>query len=170
VSRTSKAKTLIALVLAPALLASGCGGGGGSSRTYTSPHQRVEERAEAEAPKGASPLLRRIYRTFPPPQPDPNVKGSGRAIKRGERACRGKSPLEVKERFIAESKLLPEQREIVGKLAHYESTPATADFVPGQLAALVYEGTISAKSLAGYGYRGCIYSLARGLEHKLAPR
>jgi hypothetical protein len=171
VSNAAKATTLAALALATALLAAGCGGGGGSStQALTSPHQRLEERAEAEAPKGASPLLRRIYRTFPPPKADPKVKGSAKAIKKGEDACRGMSPQQVKERFISQSKLLPEQRQIVAKLAHYESLPPTSDFVAGQLAALIYEGTISAKTLAGYGYRGCIHSLARSLEHRLAPR
>jgi hypothetical protein len=168
--RPSIATALALLSLGSALFASGCGGGGGSSSTFTSPHQRLEERAEAEAPKGASPLLRHIYRTFPPPQADATVKHSGQAIKKGERSCKGKTPLQVKEEFLSKSKLLPEQKRMVAKLAHYESLPATPDFVPGQLAALVYEGTVSNKALANYAYRGCIFSLVRRLEHKLAAR
>lgn len=156
-------------MLGSALFATGCGGGGSES-TFTSPHQRLEEKAEAEAPKGASSLLRRIYRTFPPPQADPTVKHSAKAIKKGERSCKGKTPLQVKEQFISQSKLLPEQKQMVAKLAHYESLPTTPDFVAGQLAALVYEGTVSNKALANYAYRGCIFSMVRRLEHKLAGR
>ena len=165
--------TAIALATAAGCLvlaAGGCGGGGGSTVVTKSAYQKAEERAEAEAPKRASPALRAIYRSFPPPKPDPKVKNSGKAIKAGEHSCKGKTPLEVKEEFIGESKLLPEQEKMVAKLAHYEASSQSADFVAGQLAALVYEGTVSNKALANYGYRGCVYSLARGLEQKLAPR
>jgi hypothetical protein len=170
VPRSARATGLAFAAVGLLLLVSGCGGGNSSEMTFTSAYKKREERAEAEAPKGASPLLRQIYRTFPPPQADPKVKGSAKAIKKGENSCKGKTPMEVRERFLSESKLLPEQRQMVAKLGHYEGLPPTADFVPGQLAALVYEGTISDKSLASYGYRGCAYSLARGLEQKLAPR
>jgi hypothetical protein len=130
---------------------------------------KLQERAEAEAPKGASPLLRSIYRQFPPPKPDPTVKGSGKAIKKGEAACKGKTPLQVREEFHGETHLLPEQEEAVKKLPEYERQKSP-DFPAGQVAALVYEGTIHHKRLANYGFRGCIHSLARRLEHELAPR
>ncbi len=90
-------------------------------------------------------MLREIYRQFAPPQPNPEVKGSAQAIEAGERACKGKTPLQVKQRFIDGSDLLDEQ------------------------AALVYESSLPEDELAGYGYQGCIYSLAKGLEKRLAP-
>jgi hypothetical protein len=149
----------------------GCGGGGDSTATtVTSAFRKAQERAEAAAPKGASPLLREIYGQFPPPKPDPKVKGSGKAIEAGERACKGKTPLEVREAYVEESDLLADQAKMVGELEKYEGTSKqTASFVAGQLGALVYERTLP-EGIARYGYQGCVYSLARGLEHSLAPR
>ena len=50
---------------------------------------------------GSSPTLRVIYATFPPPKPDPEAKCSAEVIKAGERACQGKTPVQVKEEFYA---------------------------------------------------------------------
>ena len=123
------------------------------------------------APKGSSPFLKEIYRQFPPPKPSPQVKGSGKAIKKGEATCKGKSPLEVKEQFIGESHLLAEQKKMVDQLPHYESEAGkNTSFVAGQLAALVYESSLGDKKLATYGFQGCIYSLATGLERENAPK
>jgi hypothetical protein len=149
----------------------GCGGGGeGSTTETTSAIQRQEERAEAEAPKGSSPVLRAIYRQFPKPQPDPQVKGSGKAIKAGEKACRGMTPLEVREAFIGESNLLEPQAEMVAELPKFEKQEAeNGSFPAGQLAALVYERSLPEDKLAQFGYQGCVYSLAKGAERRLAP-
>jgi hypothetical protein len=171
--RTLAKAMTAALITVLVLAAAGCGDGGGGDQTVAtteSPVQKEEERAEAEAPKGASPVLRQIYRQFPPPQPDPAVKGSAEAIQAGERACRGKTPLEVREEFIAESDLLEPQAELVAELPKLERSAATnGAFVTGQLGALVYERTLPER-VASYGYQGCVYSLALVIKRKLAPR
>ena len=97
------------------------------------------------------------------------MKGSAAAIKAGERTCKGKTPLEVAEEFAGESKLSAEQSKMVAKLPEFEKTSSqSTDFVAGQLGALVYEATLS-EPIATYGYQGCVYSLARRLERRLAP-
>jgi hypothetical protein len=135
-----------------------------------SPVQQEEQRAEAEAPKGASPVLRQIYRQFPKPKADPAVPRSAAVIRAGERACRGKTPLEVREEFIAESDLLEPQAEMVAELEKLERSAAqNGAFVTGQLGALVYERTLPEK-VARYGYLGCVYALSQGIKRELAPR
>lgn len=121
-----------------------------------------------EPPRDASPLLRAVYRNFQPPLPNPRVPGSGKAIGAGKKACRGKTPAEVKRRFLAESRLTADQRRALGQLPGAEAHP-TADFVAGQLAALVYEGTLARARLPEYGYQGCVYALAVGLKRELSP-
>jgi hypothetical protein len=60
---------------------------------------------------------------------------------------------------------------MVKQLPHFEAEAGkNTSFVAGQLAALVYEGAQSNKKLATYGFQGCIYSLATGLEHENAPK
>jgi hypothetical protein len=149
---------------------SGCGGGSSTPTETTGALQREAERAEAQAPKGASQALRAIYRQFPKPQPDGTVKGSAKAVKAGERACKGKTPLEVREEFIGESKLLEEQAKMVAELPKFERALArSSSFVAGQLGALVYERTLDPR-IAHFGYEGCVYSLAKAAERKLAPQ
>ncbi len=154
------ATALILLCLALGLGA--CGDGGGEDTQSTAPLPPIRG---PQPPKGASTLERRIYRTFQPPLPDPEVPGSAKAIKAGEAACAGKTPLEVKHQFSAQSKLSPAQRRALSQIDRAEEHPG-ADYVAGQLAALVYEGTLKG-SLASHGYRGCVYALARGLERRL---
>jgi hypothetical protein len=140
----------------------GCGTGGPSTQgTVALPPIRGPK-----PPKGASPLLRQAYRNFQPPLADPEVKGSAKAIKAGEAACKGKTPLEAKEEFISRSDLSAAQRESLQAIEAAEAHPS-ADFVAGQLAALAYEGTLEG-ALAQYGYRGCVYALAEGLKGELA--
>jgi hypothetical protein len=164
-----------ALITIVVLVAAGCGDGnddGGDQTVATTESlvQEEEEQGEAEAPKGASPVLRQIYRQFPPPQPDPAVKGSAKAIEAGERACRDKTPLEVREEFIDESDLLESQAELVAKLPKLETSAATnGAFVTGQLGALVYERTLPER-VARFGYQGCVYSLSLVIKDELAPR
>jgi hypothetical protein len=115
-------------------------------------------------------LLREIYRQFPPPLPDAAVRGSAGAIEAGKRACGGRSPLQVKARFLpaARESLTPEQAEMVAAIETYAHRPDAA-FTAGQLAADVYRATLGER-LANFGYQGCVYALARGLERRLAPR
>jgi hypothetical protein len=120
-----------------------------------------------QPPRGASLVLREIYRNFQPPLPNPAVKGSAKAIAAGKRACKNKTPLEIKREFIAESDLTPDQREAVSQLARYDEP--TANFPAGQLAALVYQGTLGEEPLATEGYRGCVFVLAQRVKRQLAP-
>lgn len=146
----------------------GCGGGGGSSASSSTATTTTQAQAPVrgpQPPKGASPTLRGIYRNFQPPKADPEVSGSAKAIEAGEAACEGKTPKEVKQEFIAKSKLSADQRQALSQIDRSEAKPS-ADFAAGQLAALVYEGTLKGP-LAEYGYRGCVYALARGVEGRL---
>ena len=172
----------MALVGALALLAVGCGSGSSSSSSTSATSAeaakaaaaaaKARRAAEAKAPKGASPTLRAIYATFPAPKASPEVKRSTAAIKVGEKACKGKTPTQVKEEFIAAAKpkLAPEQTKMIDRIASFENhSPTDASFTAGQLAADVYEATLPGAA-GQYGYEGCIYSLAQGLERRLASR
>ncbi len=172
-----------AFALALAIALAGCGSSSSStSSTSTAPSAEalaaakkdaaVRHAAEARAPKGSSPTLRAIYATFPAPKPSPEAKRSAAAIKAGERACGGKSPVQVKEEFYAAAKrkLSSEQTKMVDRIDSYENhSPTDASFTSGQLGADVYEATLPA-AIGQYGYEGCVYALARGLEGRLAPR
>lgn len=93
-------------------------------------------------------------------------KRSAKAIKAGERACRGKKPIEVREEFIAESSLLDEQEKAVKTRLEEAERHPSGNFVAGQLAALVYEGTLPDKT-ALYGYTGCVYALSQVYKRQL---
>jgi hypothetical protein len=147
--------------LLPCLLCLALLQGCGSSQDQT----QTEAIRGPQPPKGASPLLEGIYRSFQPPQANPQVKGSEEAIEAGERACGEKTPTEVKEAFIDEAKLTKEQREALEQLKRAEEHPS-ADFVAGQLAGLVYEASLEGE-VAEYGYRGCVYALAQKLKREL---
>ena len=126
--------------------------------------------AAQRAPKGASPIEREIYRQFPPPKPDPSVPKSATVIRAGEKACRGKSPLEVKEEFYVEasSQLLPAQKQMIAEIGHWaKQSKRDEGFTAGQLAADVYQAPCLKQS-TGSGTRAASYSLAQGLKHELA--
>jgi hypothetical protein len=159
-----------ATVLAAGALLAGCGGGDDATTEAKPSRTAFGGQAEKQAPKGASPTLKAIYRQFPKPQPPAGVKGAGAATRAGEEACRGLTPTEAKNRFYSKAAgdLLPDQRRMVGQLESFARQEAVdASFVAGQLAALVYEKSLAAEKLARYGYQGCIYQLARGFEQKL---
>ncbi len=148
------------------VLASGCGGGGGDETQPTTVSEREQLEALAEPPPPhASFLLKSIYREFQPPKPNPEVKGSAEAIKSGERECKEKTPLEVREEFIGESDLNEAQEEVVNELERYEKHPSPS-YPAGQLGALVYEKTLPEET-ADYGFQGCVYSLSLGVKREL---
>jgi len=166
-SRTVALSTLAAGLFLLAMAADGCG-----SETSPATETQGGGAAERQAPKGASPVLRAVYRQFPAPEADPQVSGSAAAIKAGERACKGKAPLQVKQELfaVAKSNLVPEQVKLIARIESFEKSSAKdPSFTAGQLAADVYEATLP-KATGQYGYQGCIYALVRGLEHRLAPR
>lgn len=165
-----RASLMLAALLAVVALAILVGGCGSTDSTSTvSRVEKEEKKAEAEAPKGASPQLRAIYLQFPPPKPNPGIGNSAKAIAAGEAACAGKTPLEVSEEFLSKSELSNEQREAVKMIGHYEKHPSYS-FPAGQIAAGVYENTLPEPGVAVYGYQGCVYALAQGLEARLAPK
>jgi hypothetical protein len=173
--------TLAGLLAAGALAIAGCGssdedGSGGTSGAGEKPPPsptRVGGPAEREAPPGASPTLRAVYRQFPKPKPDPQVPGAAAAIKAGEAACKGRTPLEVKARYFGQARpnLLPDQRQMVVQIGRFGKTAADdASFPAGQLGALVYEKSLSSERTAIYGYQGCVYQLALEFKRELEKR
>lgn len=131
----------------------------------------IARAAEAKAPKGASPVLRGIYRAYPPPRTETMQPGEVSALGAGRSACEGKTPTQVKEEFYAEAKanLAPGQAAMIGRIDKFEARWETDQtFIAGQLAADTYAATLP-EAAAGPGYQGCVYALARGLEQRLAP-
>ena len=118
----------------------------------------------------SSPRVKRLRQNFPKPVPASGAKqASAKAIADGEEACEGLTPTEVKERFYdeAEASLDPEQRALAEELPRYEEeAPDDPSFVAGQVAATIYGATLS-EAEGTYGFQGCVYSLARGLEGRL---
>lgn len=158
-----------ALAVCVCLVLAGCGSGGSDSST--APNVDLPRLTPAQrAPQGASPIEREIYRQFPPPKPDPNVPKSAAAIRAGEKACRGKTPLEVKREFYsrASSTLLPAQKQMIAEIGRWvKRVRSDEGFTAGQLAADVYQATLP-EELRRFGYQGCVYSLALGLKQELA--
>lgn len=174
-----KSGSLLAIVAGAALVVAGCGSSGGKSPAEERAARRAElsgsGRTSARShlnppPKGAPPFVRELYREFPPPQPTPAVKGSAAAIKAGESACAGKSPVQVKEKYlpIALRRGTLEaggpQAKMIAEIDRYaKRVKAEPSFTAGQLAADAYQATLPAR-LRTAGYQGCIYSLAKQLE------
>ena len=88
----------------------------------------------------------------------------------GRKACKGKTPLQVREEFIeAAQGLSDEQEAMIDELPKYEKQAVTSNFVAGQLAAGVYEATLPEKQ-AMAGYQGCVYELALQVRRELAKK
>ncbi len=184
------------MVAAPVLLMLGCGGSESSRSTSIArapqpflsaakpkdgepPGQNSSRTKQGEAQPviptgGASPPQVRQIETlkeqFPPPKPSKVVKGSAAVIEAGKAACRGKTPLQIREEFYAAAKgnLEAGQAKMVAELPEYEAEAAEdPSFVAGQLGAMIYEMTL-AKEIQTYGFQGCVYELARQLEREIA--
>jgi hypothetical protein len=168
---------------AAALLLAGCGSGSDSSTSaQAGPGAKAPvdptapgASAERETPKGASPVLREIYRQFPKPRPNTEVKASAKAIAAGEAACKGKTPRQVKEAFYSDAiengnlEAGGEEAKMIAKLPSFERNASKdAAFTAGQLAADTYQATLP-EAIAQFGYQGCVHSLALRLERELAP-
>jgi hypothetical protein len=120
-------------------------------------------------------MVRELYREFPPPQVPKGVKGAAAAIKAGERACAGKTPAQVTEKYLPIAleqgglKAGTEEAKMIAETGRYQKNIETeASFTSGQLAAGAYQATLPPR-LQKAGYQGCIYSLARALEKELYP-
>ncbi len=155
----------LALAATLAVAASGCGDDDPEPTVASGPPPLSS--LEEPPPPDASPLLENVYRQFQPPRADPSVEGAPRALRNGERVCRGQTPRQIRERFIEESELSEDQASAVQELPRHEGNPSP-NFVAGQLAALVYEKTLPADAVATYGFQGCIYALSLRLKRELA--
>jgi hypothetical protein len=171
-----RASMTVVAIAAGASAIAGCGGGDSSSSTAQRyPVPTIPANAP-HPPKGASPVLRGLYFQFTPPKPDPRIKGSGAAIEAGKVACAGMTPLEVKEKYfliaVQSGKLDPtsaEGKAIASIRKYAKNVTKDSSFPTGQLAADAYKATLPLR-IASYGAQGCVYVLARRLEHQLAPK
>jgi hypothetical protein len=149
---------------------------GGSTDASTPTEAGAEAAAGAAKPLPAdAPMTKVLASRFPAPKVQPDAPpGSAEAIVAGRKACKGKTPVEVRDEFIGEAKasgnLNPGQEKMIAQLDGYEAHSATSpDFVAGQLAAGVYEATLP-ESVRIAGYQGCVYELARQLEKELQKK
>jgi hypothetical protein len=166
----------MALSVAAALALSACGNDGESTSseqpTYTPP--KPQSSGFAHGGRGGSREgSASIALQFPEPEPQPGSPPSAqKAIDAGREACRGRTPVQVRDEFIAEAEaggsLNPGQKKMLANIAHYEKQAAgSPDFVAGQLAAGVYEATLP-EQLRISGYQGCVYELAQQLQKEIA--
>jgi hypothetical protein len=148
------------------LALAGCGGG--SSTTEKS----VTEASPSTITPNM-PQTKVIATQFPKPVPTENAPpGAMKAIEAGRRACKGKTPTQVRDEFMPAAKesgtMNEGQEEMLGELSHFEKQARTSpDFAAGQLAGGVYEATLPVR-LARSGYQGCVYELALQLRRELA--
>jgi hypothetical protein len=182
--------SLPVLLIAALLLLGGCGdsGEGETSQTATQtqgattsqgkaqgtttsedPDASLPEGTEDLSPKAAAYYAERLKESFPKPKPAPGARQiSAKAIQAGQQACKGATPTEIAERYEEEAKLDPDQDELLEELPRYEEEAVRdPSFVAGQIAAMVYEATL-AGGAGDYGFQGCVFALAGGLERQLA--
>jgi hypothetical protein len=159
---------LVALSTMAALL-TGCGGDSGTDRSAAGSSTAGGGSAGLDP---SAPITEQLARTFPVPKAvTGSPPGTAAAIKAGRRACKGKTPIEVREEFIgAADGLSEDQEKIIGELRRYEKQAGNSpNFAAGQLGAGVYEATLPEK-LKIAGYRGCVYELALQLRRELAKK
>jgi hypothetical protein len=147
------------------LAACGCGDSGSG--------QSAAETTSASLITPNMPQTKVIAKQFPKPVPVENAPaGAMKAIRAGEKACKGKTPTEVRDEFLGNAQeggeLNEGQEEMLNELPQFEKQARTSpDFAAGQLAAGVYEATLPER-LARSGYQGCVYELALQLRRELA--
>jgi hypothetical protein len=159
---------LVALSTMAALL-TGCGGDSGTDGSAAGSSTTGGGTAGLDP---SAPITEQLARTFPVPKPQPNEPpGAAAAIEAGRKACRGKTPIEVREKFIdSAANLTEDQEKIIGELPKYEKQSGNSpNFAAGQLAAGVYEATLGEKKQIA-GYRGCVYELALQLRRELSKK
>ncbi len=112
-----------------------------------------------------------IAEQFTVPQPTENAPpGSAAAIQAGREVCKGKTPQQIRDEFLpaVEGELTEGQLEMIEDIERYEKQ-VTPSFVAGQLAAGVYEATLTENEERG-GYQGCVYELAQKLQRELKKK
>ena len=118
-------------------------------------------------------ITEKLARVFPVPKAEPSdLPGAAAAIEAGRDACRGKTPEEVRDEYMAageaEAGLEEGQKEMLEEIDRFEKQGRySPSFAAGQLAAGVYEATLP-ELQRNAGYRGCVYELAVQLRHELA--
>jgi hypothetical protein len=152
------------------VLLTACGDDSGSSGGSGSTDAAAAEQTTAPIPRT---LEGQLAQTFPKPEAGANsLPGAAAAIEAGRKACAGKTPVEVREEFIAaaeaEAGLQDGQKQMVAELETYEKQ-ASSNFAAGQLGAGVYEATLPEKQRMA-GYQGCVYELALQLRRELAQQ
>jgi len=154
------------------LALSACGGSGGNE-TNGQQSANGGSAGGGGTGGGGNSTVAALEAAFPAPKAQPeSPPGAQGAIVAGRKACKGKSPQQVRDEFMSEADasglLNPGQKKMLANIAHYEKQAATtADFVAGQLAAGVYEDTLP-EELRIAGYQGCVYELAQQLLKEIA--
>jgi hypothetical protein len=181
-AKLSRAAAAAAALAALTLIVAACGSGDDeTSASQMAAERQVELTGGGRTgrgspanppPKGASPFVKELYREFPPPEPQPGVRGAAAAIRAGEEACAGKTPLEVKEAFlpaaVESGRLDSESRAMIARTGEFEERIAREpSFTSGQLAAAAYQATLPQR-LASSGFQGCIYAMAKDLERRVS--
>jgi hypothetical protein len=153
------------------VLLTACGGGSGSGQS-TASSTATPTSAGSPAVDPTAPITKQLAAVFPVPKAPPGSPSTvTTAIEAGRKACRGKTPLQVREEFIdSAAGLSADQKKMIAELPKFESQSATSpDFAAGQLAAGVYEATLPER-LKVAGYQGCVYELALQLRRELAKK
>ena len=148
------------------LALSGCGDSDDGPDAQTTP--ALPTTSDALPPD--APMTQVIAKQFPKPEPTEGAPpGAMNSIEAGRKACKGKTPEQVRDEFIGAAEDLNEgQEEMLGELGRFEAQSRTSpDFAAGQLAAGVYEATLPEVE-ARSGYQGCVYELAVQLRKELA--
>ena len=116
-----------------------------------------------------------LAQTFPKPKVEADEPpGTKAAIEAGRKACKGKTPVEVRDEYSAAAEsgagLNEGQQEMLAELDRFEKQSGNSpNFAAGQLAAGVYEATLP-EAEGNAGYRGCVYELALQLRRELAKK
>jgi hypothetical protein len=150
------------------VLLTACGGGGSETSQTTAPAAK----SPGAALDPTAPITKQLADVFPLPKPPPGSPSTtGEAIDAGRRACRGKTPLQVREEFIDEAQgLEKDQEKMIAELPKFEAQAGgSPNFAAGQLAAGVYEAALPEKEKVA-GYQGCVYELALQLRRELSKQ
>jgi predicted outer membrane protein len=159
----------LALTAMATVLLTACGGGSDSSQTTST---ATATTAGSPSLDPTAPITKQLAAVFPVPKAPPGSPSTvTTAIEAGRKACRGKTPLQVREEFIDSAQgLSKDQEKMIAQLQKFESQASTSpDFAAGQLAAGVYEATLP-ESQKVAGYQGCVYELALQLRRELAKK
>jgi hypothetical protein len=173
----------VALAVTVTLILSACGGSGGTETTGQQSASGGPAAGSGGSANGSNAAnggsgnaeVATLEAAFPVPKAQPeSPPGAQEAIDAGRRACKGKTPQQVRDEFMAEAEasglLNSGQKKMLANIAHYEKQAATTtDFVAGQLAAGDYEATLP-EELRIAGYQGCVYELAQQLLKEIAQK